>query len=153
MDNIINIIFAIFSFAVILALAYFTSKFVAINSTKINNGKNMEIIDVLNLGNNKKILMIKILEKIYVVGISNNGEFSTIDTIENKNIINDLDKSTYTSPIFEDLLKNKLSFLSSKEKIENQSINKNENLSKLNSIRDKLKDLKATNSLNEKRDE
>lgn len=151
MNNIISIIFAIFSFAVILALAYFTSKFVAINSTKINNGKNMEIIDVLNLGNNKKILMIKILGKIYIVGVSNNGDFNTIDTIENENIINSLEK-TSTKPIFEDLLKNKLSFNTLEKSADDISLNTNNKLSKLNSLRDKLADLKLGN-VNLKKDE
>lgn len=151
MNNIVSLIFAFFSFAVILVLAYFTSKFVAINSNKINNGKNMEIIDVLNLGNNKKILMIKILEKVYILGVSNNGDFNTIDTIEDDAIVNNLEK-TNNNIGFDELLKSKLKFKNIENNVDDKSFKSN-NLSKLVDLRDKLANLKPDAKANFKKDE
>ncbi|WP_130806998.1 flagellar biosynthetic protein FliO [Senegalia massiliensis] len=151
MDNFINILFAIFSFGIILVLAYFTTKMVAMKSTNMNNGKNMEIIDVLNLGNHKKILLVKILGKIYVIGTSNNSGFNKIDEIQDEDIINNLSNSNYHKSDFDNLLKSKLSFIN-KNQDPNEELPYN-NLNKLDKLKDKLKELKLSNSSDITKDE
>ncbi|NBI07870.1 flagellar biosynthetic protein FliO [Senegalia massiliensis] len=151
MNDFINILFAIFSFGVILVLAYFTTKMVAMKSTNMNNGKNMEIIDVLNLGNHKKILLVKILGKIYIIGTSNNGGFNKIDEIQDEKIINNVSESDYYKSDFDNLLKSKLSFINSK-KDSSEELSYN-NLNKLDKLRDKLKELKSSNSFDTTKDE
>lgn len=151
-EGIFKIIFAILLFLIILALAYFTSKFVAKNSTKLNNGKNMEIIDVLNLGNNKKIIMVKIIDKIYVLGISNT-EINTIDTFDSEGSIEKLIKDTNYKPNFESFLKDKLTVLKAKKNVKKKYDLKNIDYNNVNSLKEKIEHLKENKLASRKKDE
>ena len=83
-NSISNSIFALFSFALVLALAYFTTKFLSKKMTNYNKSEKMNIVDTISIDNNNKISIVKILEEYYVISINNNGInlIDKLDTVE-----------------------------------------------------------------------
>lgn len=150
--NAINIIFSFFSFILVLALAYFTSKFIATKGTTINSGRNMEIIDALNIGNNKKILMIKIVDKVYIVA-TNNTNFNLIDIIKDEDIIEDITNIKVAKPAFDNFLKNKLESFNSKDNTNINILDEDFTNKNMSNLKSRIENLKKNNILSSIKDE
>lgn len=150
-SDIFSVVFTVISFIIILVLAYFTTKFVANSSNKLNKGKNMKIIDILNLGNNKKIMLVKIIDKIYILGI-NNGGIDVIDTIHENKVIEKLESEPNSKPVFENHLFNKLSTLKSSKESTDEISFKNNNIN-ISNLRERINHLKEKNVPHSKKDE
>ncbi|MBS4536039.1 flagellar biosynthetic protein FliO [Clostridium sp. D2Q-14] len=150
--NIFRMIFAIFVFLIILALAYFTSRFIAKSNTKLNNGRNMIMLDALNLGNNKKIIMVKIIDDIYILGVSN-SQVNIIDKLDSDISIENLTKEIDTKPNFENFLKDKLSMFKG-NKSENEDSDLHEiDYTHVNNLKKKISYLKKNKAISKTKDE
>ncbi|MBS4539858.1 flagellar biosynthetic protein FliO [Clostridium sp. D2Q-11] len=150
--DIFKTLFAIFSFFIILILAYYTSKFIASNGRKLNNGRNMEIIDILNLGNNKRIMMVKIIDKIYILG-SNNSGFNMIDTIEDETTIKKIIDPQEDKPGFENFLKDKLTSFNKNKQSEYKDNLNDLDYNKIDSLKKRIEYLKENHVFARKKDE
>lgn len=101
-------IFALFSFALVLVLAYFTTKFLSKNISKLNKSKNMKVLDIISIDNNNKIALVEILDVCYIISISNTGinVIDKLNNFENLDILEDNEKNKINSiNKFESVLK------------------------------------------------
>jgi len=105
--GIFKLIFYLVTFVAIIIFAYFGTRFLAKKSSYLNKTRNIEIIDSINLGSNNRIILVKILEKIYILS-NNNNQTTLIDIIEDdtvliskrEEIISPVDFSHYLNKFF-----------------------------------------------------
>jgi len=72
-SQLLSLIFYFLAFILILVLAFFSTKLWARKSNFGMKSKNIEILDAMSMNNNNKILILKILNNVYIVSISNNS--------------------------------------------------------------------------------
>lgn len=99
-----ELIFLLFVFIIVIGLAYFITKKIASMGAHRMQGKNMEIIESLQIGVNQRIHLVKVGEKIIMIGVSKEHiSFLSEAPIES------IDLSAYKTPedmpSFEDYLK------------------------------------------------
>ena len=75
---ILKLFFSTIIFIIVIIITIYGTRFIAKKSNKFINSKYMRIIDILNLSNNVKIIMVNINKKIYILAINNN----TIEVID-----------------------------------------------------------------------
>lgn len=63
----------LFLFLVVIVITVYGTKFIAKKSRKILNSKYMQVIDTININLNTKIILAKIIDKIYIILINNNN--------------------------------------------------------------------------------
>lgn len=81
MNSVLSVISLILIFIVIVALAYFTTRFIARHQGNVLNGKsNIRVIESFRVGTNKFIAIIKIGEAFYAIGVGKD-EFTMIDKL------------------------------------------------------------------------
>lgn len=78
------------SFIIVLVLAYYFSKFISIKTSGFIKGRNINIIEMFNIGKNNKIIIIKINNYVYVLSMGNNYT-TVIDKIPYKEFCEDTD--------------------------------------------------------------
>jgi len=54
----------------VIAAAYYTTRFVSVKANRINRGKYLRVIDRLMVGRDKHILMVEAGEQVYLLGVS-----------------------------------------------------------------------------------
>jgi flagellar biogenesis protein FliO len=69
---LLKLLFYTLVLAFVLFITIYGTKFIAKNTRRFINSKYMKIIDILNLGNNAKIIIMEINHIIYIVAIANN---------------------------------------------------------------------------------
>ena len=80
--SILSIISLILIFVVVLAMAYFASKFAAKYQSNVLNGKsNIKIIESFRIGTNKLIVIAKIEDNYYALGVGKD-EITLIDKLD-----------------------------------------------------------------------
>ncbi|HHW47826.1 MAG TPA: flagellar biosynthetic protein FliO [Clostridiaceae bacterium] len=83
-NNILEGLFYLLGFGSILFLAYVTSKFVAKKANKIFKGKYISIIEIVNLGPDKRLYLVKAGKQFILIATSGkNVSFLTNVEIEN----------------------------------------------------------------------
>ena len=69
-NGVLEIVFFVFIFACILFLAYITSKFVGKRGSARYRSKHIEIIDSINLGTDKQLLIVKVVDEYFLLAKS-----------------------------------------------------------------------------------
>lgn len=87
-----SLIFFLIIFAGVVFLALYTTKFIAKKTNNLGRGKNLNILEIINLSGQVKIVTVKIYKKIYILSISNNHT-SVIDKLDPEDL--DLDFEDY----------------------------------------------------------
>lgn len=81
MNSVLSVISLILIFIFIVALAYFTTRFIAKHQNNVLNSKsNIRVIESFRVGPNKFIAIIKIGEAFYAIGVGKD-EFTMIDKL------------------------------------------------------------------------
>lgn len=124
----IKMILYLLIFIAVIVLCFYGTKLVGKRSKSFFKSKYMEIIDTVSLGTNIKLIIMKVNDKIYIMGVGNNG-FTLIDKINEDEfpIYEESDEKNFT-----DYLKKYNSILALKD---------------LGKIKDKLK-MKRSNEVN-----
>lgn len=149
-----NVVVYILSFVIVILLAYFVSKFIASKSMNLHTGKSMKIIDVMNLGNNNKITIVKILDNIYILGVNNNG-IDILDKIEDEERLQDINIQNEDN-IFHNYLNKSIKDYLNKDKEKKKSLiksNRKINIDKLTNLKSKLENIKRYSKYPSKKDE
>lgn len=76
-----NSLLALGSFVLVLALAFYFTKFLSKKLVKIESGKNIKIMEMLTLDTNNRIAIIKVINSQYLISISSSG-IKLLDKIE-----------------------------------------------------------------------
>lgn len=81
-NGILNIISLLLIFALVLVLAYLSARFIGkYQSNVMNNKSNIRIVESFRLGNNKFLVIVKIAEQYYALGIGKD-EITMLDKID-----------------------------------------------------------------------
>lgn len=84
--SFVNILSLLLIFVLVLAMAYFSTKFVAkLQANNINNKSNIKIIESFRLGNNKFIAIVKIGEDYYAIALGKE-EVTFIDKLDKEGL-------------------------------------------------------------------
>lgn len=87
LNTALNIFSLILIFAFIVALAYFSTKFIArYQNNLLKNKTNVKIIESFRIGTNKFIAIVKIGESYYAIGVGKD-EFTMIDKLNPDELI------------------------------------------------------------------
>ncbi len=114
-----KLLFYLLVFVGVILLTFYGTKFLAKHSKKIGKTNNIETLEYLNLGNNNKILAIKMYKRIYILAINNNTT-TVIDKIDE----NEIDLNCVESSKQENKFQNQLdSILNSTDDEQNSSLN------------------------------
>lgn len=76
-----SLLFFLVIFAGVIFLAMYLTKFIAKKSNDFGKGKNLKILEVVNISGQVKIVTIKMHEKVYILSIANNHT-TVIDKLE-----------------------------------------------------------------------
>ena len=97
-------IFLIVMFVTVIALAYIlTKKLASIGSLRMK-GKNMKVLETLQLGMNQYLCLIKIADKTLIIGVSKDT-IRYIGEVDEKSIDYSIYDAGSNTPLFEDYLK------------------------------------------------
>ncbi len=84
--SFVNILSLLLIFALVLAMAYFSTKFVAkVQANNLNNKSNIKIIESFRLGNNKFIAIVKIGRDYYAIALGKD-EVTFIDKLDEEGL-------------------------------------------------------------------
>ena len=107
LEVLLEFLSLIFVFALIVGLAYFTTKLVASSNLKKMRNKNMRVIEGLTIAPQKSLQLVKVGDKVMLIGITRDHivklETFCIDELEVSE--KELDKSLLT---FQDIFSNAL---------------------------------------------
>lgn len=88
MSSILSVISLILIFIFIVALAYFTTKFIAkYQNNSMNSRSNIRVIESFRMGSNKFVAIIEVSNNFYVVGVGKE-EITLIDKLDSESISN-----------------------------------------------------------------
>lgn len=73
MPGELSLLGSVITVVLVLMLAYWCSRFLGKNWSKAAAGRNMKVIEQIQLGPDKKILLIKLKDHNYLVGVSQAG--------------------------------------------------------------------------------
>ncbi|TCK97904.1 flagellar protein FliO/FliZ [Natranaerovirga hydrolytica] len=101
----LQLIFLLFVFFGILVAAYFATRWLGNMQLQQSKGKNMQLIEVLRISNNKTVHLIKIGERYFAMSVSKDS-VTKIAEFNNDEIIdyNALNTSDQNKPSFKDSL-------------------------------------------------
>ena len=99
-----EVIFLLTIFILIIGVAYFLTKKLASLSTFRMQGKNMKILETIQIGINQYIHLIQVGDKIFIIGLSKET-ISYLDQINEESIDLSLYKVKDKPPSFEQYLK------------------------------------------------
>lgn len=103
-----EMIFLLFVFIIVIASAYFITKKIASIGSLRMQGKNMQIIETLQLSMNQIIHLVRVGEKIVMIGVSKDN-ITYLSEVDSESIDLDLYKVPNEMPSFEDYLKKVMS--------------------------------------------
>ena len=69
LDSALQLISFLFLFALVLALCYFTTRWIANYQRVVNKNKNLRVIETLRLANNKYLQIVEVGTEYFVIGI------------------------------------------------------------------------------------
>lgn len=149
---IFKIIFYLIVFIVIIILAYIWTKFIAKKKGYAAKSKNAKLIDMIKIGNNMQIYIIKISNKVYIVA-TNNNSITLIDkvtyenfAVEEKEVVSEnLSFNSYLDKILNTIKPDNGSF---KDKIDLSNLNK-----RVSELKSKVTNIKNTDITSNKDDE
>ena len=96
----------VFSFVLVLLLAYFTTKILAKSKIIGIKGKNIQVIERVMLSNDKQLLIVKLNDKYYFLS-SDKNNVNLLDKLEEFSpIIDESQKVVRFSEVFERFKKN-----------------------------------------------
>ena len=88
MSSILSVISLILIFIFIVALAYFTTKFIAkYQNNSMNSRSNIRVIESFSMGSNKFVAIIEVSNNFYVIGVGKE-EITLIDKLDSDSISN-----------------------------------------------------------------
>lgn len=88
MSSILSVISLILIFIFIVALAYFTTKFIArYQNNSMNSRSNIRVIESFRMGSNKFVAIIEVSNNFYVIGVGKE-EITLIDKLDSDSISN-----------------------------------------------------------------
>ncbi len=102
-----EIIFLLFVFVLVIGLAYFGTKKIASIGNHRMQGKNMEIIESQQLSMNQAMHLVRVGEKMIIVGVSKEN-ITYLSEIDIESIDLEKYKRTEETPSFEDYFKRML---------------------------------------------
>jgi flagellar protein FliO/FliZ len=73
MDDFGNMIFAFFGICAVLLLAYYGTRIMAKYYKNYNGGKNLQMLERMNMGKEKSVAVIKVKDSIFLVGITDHN--------------------------------------------------------------------------------
>jgi flagellar biosynthetic protein FliO len=85
LDDIVSIFVTLILFIAVIFLAIYSTKFIGKRFAVSMGGKNMKIIERIALGPDKMILLVKVAEKVMVVGVTT-GQMTTLAEIDPETI-------------------------------------------------------------------
>lgn len=71
--DLLSLAGALFMLVCVLFLAYWCSKFLGHGLSRVSEGRNMRVIERIGLGTNKQLLLLKIKDSTYLIGVSQSG--------------------------------------------------------------------------------
>lgn len=83
--TILQLVFYIIAFIAVIFITVYGTKFIAKNYKGLGNSKYMNVVDVLNIQNGIKLVMVNINNKIYILSVTSTGT-TVIDTIDPKDL-------------------------------------------------------------------
>lgn len=88
MSSILSVISLILIFIFIVALAYFTTRFIAkYQNNSMNSRSNIRVIESFRMGSNKFVAIIEVSNNFYVIGVGKE-EITLIDKLDSESISN-----------------------------------------------------------------
>ncbi|WDV47706.1 flagellar biosynthetic protein FliO [Clostridiaceae bacterium M8S5] len=120
--GILKIVTVVLAFMVVLVLTYLTTRFIGNKANMFNRSQNINIIEQRNLDRNNKLVIAKILDKHYILSVSNNN-VSVIEKIEDESVVKVIEKKEIHQNQFSKVLKKAID---KKLKRERNGINKEE---------------------------
>ena len=88
MSSILSVISLILIFIFIVALAYFTTKFISrYQNNSMNSRSNIRVIESFRMGSNKFVAIIEVSNNFYVIGVGKE-EITLIDKLDSDSISN-----------------------------------------------------------------
>ena len=87
-----SLLFFIIIFAVIIFLALYLTKFISKKTNSMGRGKNLTVLDFINLSGNVKLVTVKVYKKVYILSIANNHT-TVVDKLDEEDL--DLDFEDY----------------------------------------------------------
>ncbi len=69
----------------VLVAAYFTTRFLSVHSKRLTKGASMKLLDQMALSRDKHVVLLKVGEKGYIIGVTNQG-MNVIGTMEKKEL-------------------------------------------------------------------
>lgn len=86
MSSILSVISLILIFIFIVALAYFTTRFIAkYQNNSMNSRSNIRVIESFRMGSNKFVAIIEVSNNFYVIGVGKE-EITLIDKLDSESI-------------------------------------------------------------------
>lgn len=117
MSSILSVISLILIFIFIVALAYFTTRFIAkYQNNSMNSRSNIRVIESFRMGSNKFVAIIEVSNNFYVIGVGKE-EITLIDKLDSESI------SDIKNAQMKDLGK-KIDFKEILSQIKNKSVDK-----------------------------
>lgn len=120
MSMVITAIFYLVAFILVLFLTFYGTKLFAKYSRNIRKGSNIKVLEHFNLGNNNKILVIKIYSKTYILSMNNNNTTvidtfdSDVSNVNNENQSNKMEFQEHLESVLSDDVSNSNKNLNSK---------------------------------------
>lgn len=87
-----NLLFFLIIFASIIFLALYVTRFISRKTNPLGKGKNLIVLDFVNLSGNVKLVTVKIYKKIYILSIANNHT-TVVDKLNEEDL--DMDFEDY----------------------------------------------------------
>lgn len=107
MNSIVNIGLMLIVFIIVLALAYFVSKALASHNGRLQQRKNLKVIETIQIAPNKYIQLVKIGTGYYAIGLTKD-KITTIDKLDEKDLdLSDSTRDTSFKSILDGLNKGK----------------------------------------------
>lgn len=86
MDTFYAIISMTFVLGIVMAMAYITTRYVGAYSIKRFNNSNMKLIEVMPIGNQKFIYIVKVVDKHMVLAVTKD-DIRLLDTVDGGKIL------------------------------------------------------------------
>lgn len=85
-NSIFSILTVLFMFAIVVALAYITTRYIGMTSVKRFKNSNMKIIEVMSLGYQKYLYIVKVADKHLILSVTKD-DLRLLDTVDGENVV------------------------------------------------------------------
>lgn len=83
--GVLDLVFMLVVFIVILALAYYVSKFISVQNSSLQRNKNLKVIESVQVAPHKYIQLIQVGNKFYAIAVTKDN-ITKIDEVDKKEI-------------------------------------------------------------------